>query len=360
MRRGSRAFAAAVTVSALIAAPAPAFAAGPPMGHAGLQNRLDRVVAAGAVGAIAEVRRKHDLWRGASGAAEYGTTRPVPIDSRFRIGSVTKTFVAVVVLQLVAEGRLRLDDTVFPGRAVTVRHLLGHTSGVPDYRPTLPMPPSPGFFANRWRTWTPDELIGRVATLPPVFEEPGSKFDYSNTNYLLLGKIIENVTGHPYAKEIERRVTGPLRLRGTSLPGTSPRLRGPHPHGYVPGETGLVDLTEMNPSVMGAGGEMISTTADLQRFLARLLGGHLLPDRLLAKMKTPGTATRDYGLGLSWWTTSCGLRVYGNDGDALAYQTWTFATEDASRLVTVAVTPDFTADLDDAVEAFVDAAICAD
>ncbi|MEO3924920.1 serine hydrolase [Micromonosporaceae bacterium B7E4] len=121
----------------------------------------------------------------------------------------------------------------------------------------------------------------------------------------------------------------------------------------------LVDYTELNPSVMGAGGEMISTTRDLNRFFAALLGGRLLPVHLLDEMKTPGVERSRYGLGLAWWRdTSCGVRVYGNDGDAMAYQSWSFSTEDGGHQVTVALTPDFSGDLDDAVDAFLNEALC--
>lgn len=126
----------------------------------------------------------------------------------------------------------------------------------------------------------------------------------------------------------------------------------------MPTEQGLVDFTEMNPSLFGAGGEMISTTRDLNRFIAALLDGRLLPPHLLDEMKTPGDKKRRYGLGLAWLDTTCGVRVYGNDGDALAYQSWSFSTENGHKQVTVALTPDFRADLDDAVEAIVDKAVC--
>ncbi|GAA1038346.1 serine hydrolase domain-containing protein [Virgisporangium ochraceum] len=320
------------------------------------QRRLDAVVAAVAVGGLAEVRTGRAVWRGASGVAERNTTRKVPVDGRFRAGSVTKTFVATVVLQLVAEGRLRLDDPVETGLpGVTVRHLLNHTSGRYDYLRTLRLPPDPAFLDNRWRTWTADELLQRAAANRPTHEPPGSAFAYSNTGYLLLGRIIERVTGRSYGEEVERRVIRPLRLTGTLMPGTATRIPGPHPHGYVPIEgRGLVDYTEFNPSVMGAGGELISTTRDLNRFFAALLGGRLLPGHLLAEMKTG----RTYGLGLTWRDTPCGVRVYGNDGDALAYQAYSFSTEDGRRQVTVAVTPNHRTDPDDAVEALVDAVVC--
>jgi D-alanyl-D-alanine carboxypeptidase len=291
----------------------------------------------------------------------------VPVRGRFRAGSITKTFVATVVLQLVDEGRLRLEDPVArwlpgvvpDGRRITLRHLLNHTSGLHDVVETLPMPPQQEFYANRWRTWTAAQLVSRALEHPPTFRPPGSAFDYSSTGYLLLGQVVEEATGRPWGREVERRILRPLRLHGTSVPGASPRIRGPHPHGYVPGGDGLLDYTEMNPSVMGAGGEMISTTRDLDRFFAALLGGRLLPDHLLDQMRTQGVAGgRPYGLGLAWRETSCGLRVYGNDGDALAYQSWSFTSADGDRQATLALTPDFGGDPDDAVDAFLDEAFC--
>ncbi|MFK3985612.1 serine hydrolase domain-containing protein [Micromonospora sp. NPDC050397] len=371
MRRMLRSLVIATAALAVVAPTAAATAGPRDVKRAGLQSRLDGVVAAGAVGALAEVRDAGGVWRGNSGVAELGTRREVPVDGRFRAGSITKTFVATVVLQLVGEGRLRLDDPVeawLPGvvpggRRVTVRHLLNHTSGLYDYLRTLPMPPSPEFLDNRWRTWTPAEQVRRAVANPPTFEPPGSAYAYSNTGYLLLGQIIEKVTGRSYGEEVQRRIIRPLRLRGTEMPGTSTRIRGPHPHGYVPternGRVRLVDFTTMNPSVMGAGGEIISTTRDLNRFFVALLGGRLLPGHLLDEMRTRGVGGgRAYGLGLAWWDTSCGVRVYGNDGDALAYQSWSFSTGDGRRQVTVALTPTFDGDPDDAVEAFVDRAIC--
>jgi D-alanyl-D-alanine carboxypeptidase len=329
----------------------------------GLQKGLDGVAA---IGSLAEVRNGRDVWRGTSGTAELGTSRKVPLAGRFRAGSITKTFVATVVLQLVAEGRIRLDDSVehwLPGvvpngEHITVRELLNHTSGLYDYKNTLPLPPNEEFYTNRYRTWTAAEQIEQALANPPVFDTPGSQYDYSNTNYLLIGEIIQKVTGRTYAEEIERRLIRPLKLHGTTLPGTSPWIRGPHMHGYVPKDGGLIDFTEMNPSLFGAGGELISTTDDLNRFFAALLGGHLLPARLLDAMKTPGTRDGSYGLGLSWHDTTCGVRVYGNDGDALAYQAYSFSTADARRQATIAVTPDFQTNPDKSVEAFIDQAIC--
>jgi D-alanyl-D-alanine carboxypeptidase len=230
--------------------------------------------------------------------AEVETTKAVPVGARVRVGSITKTFVATVVLQLVDEGWLRLDDSV--------EHWL------------------PGVVPN------------------------GSRITVRQLK----------ATGHTYGDETERRLIRPLGLHGTSVPGTSPWIRGPHPHGYIRTGQGLLDYTELNPSLFGASGEMISTTADLNTFFATLLGGQLLPRRLLDEMKTPGTKDGTYGLGLSWYDTSCGTRVYGNDGDALAYRAHSFSTADTYRQITVAVTPNFTNNPDAPVSALVDKAIC--
>jgi D-alanyl-D-alanine carboxypeptidase len=136
----------------------------------------------------------------------------------------------------------RLDDPVdrwLPGVVpdgdrITVRHLLNHTSGLYDFRLTIPLPPSQEFLDNRWRTWTAAEQIQRAVTHPPTTEPPGEVLGYSNTNYLVLGEIIEKVTGHSY---------------GTVEDGEGLRL---------------VDFTELNPTLFGAGGELISTAGDLQ------------------------------------------------------------------------------------------------
>jgi D-alanyl-D-alanine carboxypeptidase len=358
-------------VPAVASAAAGAGTAGGAVGldRGGFQRELEGVVAGRAVGALVEVRDGEEVWRGTSGVAVLGTTQAVPVGGLFRAGSITKTFVATVLLQLVDEGRVRLEDSVerwLPGvvpngRSITLRQLLNHTSGLYDYVKTLAMPPSPEFFAGRWRTWTASEQIQQALAYPPTSQDPGAEYAYSNTGYLLLGEVIQKVTGRTYGQEIERRVIRPLRLRGTVVPGTSPWIPGPHPHGYVPTDLSLshyIDYAELNPTLFGASGDMISTTKDLNRFFAALLGGRLLPKHLLKEMETAGTETHNYGLGLSWKDTTCGLRVYGNDGDALAYNAWSFSTADGHHQVTIALTPNFRGDPDSAVSAFLDKAIC--
>ena len=185
-------------------------------------------------------------------------------DVRFRVASVTKSFVATVALQLVAERRLSLSDTVehwLPGvlpygEEVTVRQLLNHTSGVPDY---LYPPIIELYGGNRLRSWQPQELVGLVADLPQDFPA-GTAWSYSNTNYVLAGLIIERVTGRDLGRELERRIFRPLGLRDTYFPVDFPFLLWPYARGYsldldeagTPIEGRLLDFTVYNPSLAWA------------------------------------------------------------------------------------------------------------
>lgn len=345
--------------------------ASPGSARARLRQEVAAVVAAGATGASAEVDDGTHRVRAVAGTATLGSSRPVPAGGRFRAGSVTKTFVGAVVLQLVDEHRLGLDDTVddvLPGvlpagTGITVRELLNHTSGLPDILTTLPRPTTPEFLALRWHTWSQRELVARVADRPLLFT-PGSEASYSNTNYLLLGLIVERVTGKPFHTEIERRIIRPLGLSGTSVPGADPSIHGPHAHGYLPveqsdGSVSVVDITAINPTVLGFAGEIISTTRDLNRFYAALFDGTLLPPYLVAQMRTPAAGSV-YGLGVIQQPLSCGITAWGKDGDAPGYSTWVFSAPDDSRRVTVSATWGRTDHnkLGDAVDDLLDAELC--
>jgi D-alanyl-D-alanine carboxypeptidase len=366
---------AGVLAVTLAAAPTAALAAdkhdayGAPTERRDLQRELDAVVAAGATSATAEITSSSGgpRLRASSGPAELGSNRPVPFEARFRIGSETKTFLATVVLQLVAEHRLGLDDTVerrLPGVVpqgdrITIRQLLNHSSGLYEVLATLPSPRSEEFLKLRWRTWTTAELVARTSAYPLLFD-PGTKTKYSNTNYLVLGLLVERLTGNSYAKEIERRIIRPLQLHGTSVPGTDPVIHGPHARGYLPiehdGTPQLVDITEVNPSILNAAGEMISTTRDLNRFFGALLGGQLLPARLLREMQTPALESR-YGLGVIRLSLPCGGTAWGKDGDAPGYSTWTYVSPRGDRQITVSVTWG-AGDHGDAVDALLTTELC--
>jgi D-alanyl-D-alanine carboxypeptidase len=329
--------------------------------HAALQHTLDVLTHQdGFPGALVEVRNEHGRrWTGRSGVAELGSRRPVPLGARFRIGSTTKPFVAAVVLQLVAAGRVRLDAPIeryLPGlirghgndgHAITVRELLQHTSGLPDDVADLPLL-GEAFLRLRFHHYPPRQLLALALRHPPV-ATPGRTWSYSNTNYIVLGLLIERVTGHPYGREIDRRILRPLHLDHTLVPGDSPEIPGPHAHGYLPvdqdGQTRLVDITRINPSWSWAGEEMISTTGDLNRFLAALLGGRLLPAAQLARMTQSVPAIGDwdqypgarYGLGLEQIPLACGGAAWGHGGDIHGYSTRAWSTLDG-RQVTMSLT----------------------
>src|SRR5438552_6786780 len=220
-----------------------------------------------AVGVSADARVG---WSGASGAPRDGVT-PLNGTTPFAIASVTKTFTAAIVLELVEEGRVKFDGAVTDylpeltvALGVTVRELLSHTSGIAD----LLAPMRTRLNAEPSRVWQPEEVVALVG---PSRFEPGTDWGYSNTNYLIAGMLIERVTGHAYADELERRITGPLKLLGTAVP-----ARGGLP--YLLG----VSWT----SAFGASAMLDSNAADLVRWGDALYGGAILRpvrlDRLLA------------------------------------------------------------------------------
>ncbi len=297
------------------------------------QAELDGLATDGVVGVTAEVGVGTTVWRGSSGVARLGGHRRPPVDGRFRAASVTKSFTAGVVLQLVGEGKLSLSDRVHrllpdvvPDSAVTVRDLLGHTSGIPEYGYALL--DDNGVPRQRWRTWTAGELV-RTAFDVADPEPPGT-FRYSNTDYVLLGMVVERVTGRSYRHEITRRVLRPLRLGHTDVPGAFPFVIGPHAAGYLLVGDVPVEFTAVDPTLFGAAGEIVSTTADLNGFYAGLLGGRLLRASELDEMKA--------GLGLERVVTSCGRVMYGHGGGVPGYNVISFHSADSDRRITVSWT----------------------
>jgi D-alanyl-D-alanine carboxypeptidase len=370
MLKSGAAAAVALTAGTAAATPAAASPAAKPPNAAALQAALDAMAAGAASGVLAEVRDRRWVWRGTAGVAELGTSRPVPPHGRFRVGSVTKSFVATVVLQLVGERRLALTDTVerwLPGVVpggdrITLHHLLQHTSGVYNYTDRLGelYPTVADIVGVRYRKWTPGELLGLAAGQPPLFE-PGTSWSYSNTNYVLLGLVVQRVTGRRYAAEVERRILRPLRMRDTEVPGTSPFLTGPHSHGYLPLESDggyvPVDITVFNPSIAWAAGEVVSTAADLNRFYGALNGGRLVGPSLLAQMRT-SYPDADYGLGLQSLALPCGGTLWGHTGGIFGYLTLAFSTSDGGRQLALSINPWGEGDLDGPLIDLVLAAFC--
>lgn len=291
-------------------------------------------------------------------SAPYGTFRStgpgIRPGDRFRAGSITKTFVATVVLQLAGEGRLRLSDSVdtyLPGlvrghgndgRRITLRALLTHTSGLSDYTDALPAgdPAFTGEAGPSAQPLTPRKAVRTATARPPVAVSGG--YAYSNTNYALLGLVVERVTGHSYATEIRRRILIPLRLNGTSLPGTRTALPVPHSLGYhrSADDGSLHDVTAIDPRVAGAAGELISTLADLNRFYAALLGGRVLPAAQLATLLNTRTAQGAYGMGVFPQRLSCGTTVWGHNGHITGSYVRTAATRDGRHVLTFRVNTD--------------------
>ena len=310
-----------------------------------LQRDTDTLHDDGITGVSVTLESPRRLQTARSGVGDLSTGQPVPQNEYVRIGSTTKTFVATVLLQLVGEGRLSLDDTVdrwLPGvvhgqgndgRRITLRQLLQHTSGLPDYISDVASDlTAAGYSKNRWTTYTSGQRVAFAMQHPPSFE-PGTGWKYSNTNYVLVGMVIKAVTGHSWEQEVQARIVRPLRLTHTLTPGNWPFLPGPHAHDYQQFEPGgaLTDTTiAYLPFDGDADGSMISTAQDTNRFFKALVRGELLAPAQLAEMQRtvevpadhgdpPGTR---YGLGLEWTPLSCGGGYWGHSGDGFGYMAW--------------------------------------
>lgn len=339
LSRGQVCLAAIGTLMAVVVTPAqPAMASTDR--HADIQHELDAMVAAGVPGVVASIAYGNARWRAEAGVSDVDTGRRLPTDGRFRIGSVTKSMVATVVLQLIHEGRLSLTDTVHDllpdlvptGRHIDVERLLNHTSGLADYV-------TAGEFADpaRYlsRRYTPERLVEIANGLES--DTPGARWAYSNTNYILLGMIIEKVTGHPLHHQLRWRVFLPAGMFDTSLPTGSPYLAAPHASGYYRMDPGpRVEATELDPSFAWAAYGVVSTATDLQRFYRSLFSGRLLPQTLVTRMLAPAVPTNNpvwprYGLGLEEMRTTCGITLWGHTGAIPGYQTTAFTTPDGAH-----------------------------
>ncbi|WP_367135587.1 serine hydrolase domain-containing protein [Saccharothrix sp. HUAS TT1] len=305
-----------------------------------VQRALDAMARTGAQGVQVRVTDGRREFTARAGTARVDSPRPVPTDGRFRVGSITKTFVSTVVLQLVGEGEVDLDAPVgryLPGLLpdgdrITVRHLLQHTSGLHNYTLVLPQD-----LSERFRTWTPAELVA-LSTARPLDFQPGTGWNYSNTNYVVAGLLVEAVTGRPYGAEVAQRVLRPLGLRSTVVPGARSDIPGPHAHGYLRDGGEVVDITEMNPSVAYAAGEMISTTADLDRFADALLDGRLLRPAQRAELTSALPTTNGYGLGVERTDLPCGGSVWGHGGSIPGYASLMLSTPDTKTRLVVSLT----------------------
>ncbi|MEU7206919.1 serine hydrolase domain-containing protein [Streptomyces sp. NPDC044989] len=362
--------ACAVALSAALAAPA--VAAPATDGHDATRRALKAAVADGVPGVTATARDGHRTWSRTEGVGDLGTGEPRSERDRYRVGSITKTFVATVVLQLEAEGRLSLDDTVdewLPGVVegngnhgdrITLRQLLNHTSGIYNYTADEEFARThfarDGFLQHRYDTVTPRQLVAIATAHEPDFA-PGADWKYSNTNYILAGMVIEEATGRPYAEEVRRRIIDPLKLRATSVPGTRVSLPRPSSRAYsklAESATGpTYDVTRLNPSMAGSAGEMISDSADLNRFYTALLRGRLLPAKQLAEMTTtvPAMPGASYGLGLIKRELDCGVTVWGHGGGIHGSSSEAVTTRDGRHALAFNFNGDWSGDSDAVIEA---------
>jgi D-alanyl-D-alanine carboxypeptidase len=314
----------------------------------GLQSLVS--MAGGPPGAIALVQVGGHVQVTVAGVGNTVTRAPISPDDTVRIASVSKAFNGAVALALVAQGKLRLTDTIaqtlpmLPGSwgRVTLAELLHHTSGLPDYIK------SEAFLevlrSDPHAVLSPLQLIGYVAGQCPLFT-PGTRYDYSDTDNIVVGLMVEAVTHGPYEQALAREVTAPLGLTGTTLP-DSPDLTEPYIHGYdvEPGSPPTDISTYLNPGLAWASGGMLSTPSELNRFMRAYVSG-AFTDRATRSQQfqfvpggsgPPGPGTNSAGLAIFRYATACGT-VYGHTGNFPGYTIFAAATANGSRSVTVIV-----------------------
>jgi D-alanyl-D-alanine carboxypeptidase len=344
-------FASLSVVAFVVAAGASANPAG--SGATSLQQDVDALVGAGAPGAILLVRNGDETTRLVSGVADLATQRTIGQGDHYRIASLTKTYVATVVLQLVAAGKLRLSDTVqqwLPGlvpngNKITVRMLLIHTSGLYDHERD-PEVLQPYLNGDLGYYWSPTRLVKLATSRPPLFAPGATKLSsYSSTNYVILGLVVSAVTGRSVGAELKQRIFQPLRLAQTTYPTRQTQLPNPYAHGYfMLGPPALTDLSAFSPSLSGAAGAIVSTVDDVAVFYRALLSGRLLkPAQLAAMKKTLPEAKSDLvqrmGYGLIRFSTRCGA-AWGHSGSFPGYWTHAWSSANGKRQAVLVVNID--------------------
>jgi D-alanyl-D-alanine carboxypeptidase len=319
---------------------------------------LSALVRAGAPGTVALVARDGRVHTYAAGLADVQSHQPMRASLPFRVGSLAKPVVAALVLGLVAERRLQLSDTVAhwlpgllpDGRQITVLELLQQRSGLPDYLGSAQLyaPLLAGKTPLDY-VWTPHQLLRLVTKQPRLFT-PGTRFSYSNTNYVVLGLIIERVTHASLQKYAERTLFAPLGMHSTSF--ALGRLRGPHAHGYLPfvgpflrAPGGLGDVDALNGSEYAAAASLVSTARDLERFFVALFSGKVIPRSLVALMQATrpdesGPDYQRYGAGLEGSRYQCGM-AWGHGGVVYGYRAVVRASRNAHTVIVLLVNHDY-------------------
>ncbi len=335
-----------------------------------VEDQLEAVVATGVAGAAAVALGPDGRVEEAAGFADLATREALTVDHRFRIGSVTKIFVAALVLQLVAEGLLDLDGDAAPfAEGITIRQLLNHTSGLDDFIGDIvaffePYRRDP---AHRWELGPGDEL--RLVMEKPRLFAPGEGWAYHGSNYIVLRLIVEEKTGMTLRDALRQRILAPLGLERTDL--VEGPLRGDCARGYLPpdnpvlpGGPSPVDVTELDVPFHGAGGGVVSTAGEIAKMLRALLGGELLPDRLRKEMlravESDWNETDRYGLGIGEITAVMGRQrspcgaAWGHIGFSAGYTAIALSSKDGERQVVLCANGGFASE--EAEEAFFDAA----
>ncbi|MFI5572342.1 serine hydrolase domain-containing protein [Streptomyces sp. NPDC051740] len=283
-----------------------------------------------------------ESWTLSAGTGTFNSDRPIRSDEHFRIGSQTKTFTAAVVLQLVDEGKISLDAAIadylpgvvtgngYDGTRITVRQLLQHTSGLAAYVPQVVVDKP---VSNPDGTYDLAELVRKGLSYAPV-SAPGTGFTYSNTNYLVLGMLVEKVTGQPVHETVTSRVIEPLGLSRTVFPAPGDRaLPAPAVNGYHGVRAGSfyfwTPVLTYDPSLFSSAGAMISTLEDLTAFYQALLAGRVVSAAGLAEMQKvreagPGVS---FGLGIGRKELSCGIVAWGHSGGVPGYMSQTMVAE---------------------------------
>ncbi|WP_449373180.1 serine hydrolase domain-containing protein [Arthrobacter psychrolactophilus] len=296
-------------------------------------------------GAVVAVRSPEGTWSKAYGLADPDAKTPMATDVFQRVGSVTKTFTGTLVQQLAQEGLVKLEEpisTYVPGvpngEAITVRMLLNMTSGIASY--TLDENFADQLFTDPTKTWTPDQLLATGLALPPLFA-PGAEFNYSNTNFILLGKVVEKVTGKALEQVLDTQILTPLKLTGTSMPGGSDPFPAPHAQGFTLQGTAddvfiPVNTTGWNPTWAWTAGQMVSTMDDLLVY-GRALGtgqGLLNSEAQIARLSSFPEGG-GYGLALG-----CIDGWVGHTGELPGYNTSVFYETGSDTTVVVLVNSD--------------------
>ncbi len=324
---------------------------GPPVPAAlaaSLQGVLDQhFVDVKAAGVAVGVRLPDGTWwEGVAGTACYEPASDVVRGDSFRLGSVTKTWVAAAVLLLVDEGRVSLDAPIGDyvtgfdlDPAVTVRRCLDHTSGIFDLTDDVT-----SVEADFTQPIAPEEIVRQSLLHAPLFA-PGAAYSYSNTNYFLLGLLIEHVTGEPVARVFRDRLIDPLGLADTYLEDAEPAPADRPAH--ICGNVGSIDVTDLlDMSWSWAAGAMVASNGDVCRWADALWRGDVLPPALRDALVTPAVLpdgnTTSYGLGTKLRTRG-GIPVVGHNGQTLGFQSEVYI-DLASGLCVSVLANDFSAD----------------